>query len=110
MTSIILWTSLVVFSILEAWGPSTSSHWTSSTPTGSWSWWRRAGSAVHIVHKPRQGKFVWTVTSMGLKTSLSTFSRLMEYVLKGFHNAVLLWCPVGKYPPLVQSGTLPAAC
>ena len=33
--------------------------------------------------------FVWTVTPMGLKTSPSAFSRLMEYVFQGFHNAVI---------------------
>ncbi len=38
---------------------------------------------------PGRGKFVWTVTPMGLKTSPSTFSRLMEYVFKGCHNAII---------------------
>ncbi len=38
---------------------------------------------------PGRGKFVWTVTPMGLKTSPSAFSRLMEYVFQGFHNAVI---------------------
>ncbi len=32
---------------------------------------------------PGRGKFVWTVTAMGLKTSPSAFSRLMEYVFRG---------------------------
>ena len=38
---------------------------------------------------PGRGKFVWTVTPMGLKTSPSAFSRLMEYVFQGFHNTVI---------------------
>ncbi len=38
---------------------------------------------------PGRGKFVWTVTPMGLKTSSSVFSRLMENIFKGFHNAVI---------------------
>ena len=38
---------------------------------------------------PGRGKFVWTVLPMGMKTSPSTFSRLMEYVSQGFHNAVI---------------------
>ncbi len=38
---------------------------------------------------PGRGKFVWTVTPMGWKTSPSAFSRVMEYVFQGFHNAVI---------------------
>ena len=38
---------------------------------------------------PGRGKFVWTVTPMGLKTSPSAFSRLMEYVFQGFRNTVI---------------------
>ncbi len=38
---------------------------------------------------PGKGKFVWTVTLMGLKTSPSALSRLLEYVFQGFHNAVI---------------------
>ncbi len=38
---------------------------------------------------PGRGKFVWTFTPMGLKTSPSAFSQLMEYVFQGFHNAVI---------------------
>ena len=38
---------------------------------------------------PGRGKFVWTVTTLGLETSPSAFSRLMEYIFKGFHNAVI---------------------
>ncbi len=38
---------------------------------------------------PGRGKIVWTVTPMGLKTSPSAFSRLMEYMFQGFHNAVI---------------------
>lgn len=49
---------------------------------------------------PGRGKFVWTVTPMGLKTSPSAFSRLMEYVFKGLHNAVIYLDDV-----LIGSGT-----
>ncbi len=49
---------------------------------------------------PGRGKFVWTVTPMGLKTSPSAFSRLMEYVFQGFHNAVIYLDDV-----LIGSGT-----
>ncbi len=38
---------------------------------------------------PGRGKFVWTVTPMGLKTSPSAFSRLMEFVFRGFKNSVI---------------------
>ncbi len=43
---------------------------------------------------------MWTVTLMGLKTSLSAFSRLMENVFQGFHNAVIYLDDV-----LIGSGT-----
>ena len=33
---------------------------------------------------PGRGKFVWTVIPMGLRTSPSAFSRLMEFVFRGF--------------------------
>ncbi len=49
---------------------------------------------------PGRGKIVWTVTPMGLKTSPSAFSRLMKYVFKGFHNAVIYLDDV-----LIGSGT-----
>ena len=49
---------------------------------------------------PGRGKFVWTVTPMGLKTSPSAFSRLMEYVFQGFHNTVIYLDDV-----LIGSGT-----
>ncbi len=50
---------------------------------------------------PGRGKFVWTVIPMGmLKTSPSPFSRLMEYVFQGFHNAVIYLDDV-----LIGSGT-----
>ncbi len=49
---------------------------------------------------PGRGKFVWTVTPMGLKTSPSAFSRLMEYVFQGFHNTVIYLDNV-----LIGSGT-----
>ncbi len=49
---------------------------------------------------PGRGKFVWTVTPMGLKTSPSAFLRLMEYVFQGFHNAVIYLDDV-----LIGSGT-----
>ncbi len=49
---------------------------------------------------PGRGKFVWTVTLMGLKTSPSAFWRLMEYVFQGFHNAVIYLDDV-----LIGSGT-----
>ncbi len=38
---------------------------------------------------PGRGKFVWTVTPMGLKTSPSAFSHLMEFVFHGFQNSVI---------------------
>ncbi len=38
---------------------------------------------------PRRGKFVWTVTPMGLKSSPSAFIRLMEFVFRGFKNSVI---------------------
>ncbi len=36
---------------------------------------------------PGRGKFVWTVTPMGLKISPSAFSCLMEFVFHGFKNS-----------------------
>ncbi len=38
---------------------------------------------------PGRGKFVWTVTPMGLKTSPSAFSHLMEFVFRGLKNSVI---------------------
>ncbi len=38
---------------------------------------------------PGRGKFVWTVTPMGLKASPSAFSRPMEFVFCGFKNSVI---------------------
>ncbi len=38
---------------------------------------------------PERGKFVCPVTPMGLKTSPSAFSRLMEFVFRGFKNSVI---------------------
>ncbi len=38
---------------------------------------------------PGRRKFVWMVTRMGLKTSPSAFSRLMEFVFRGFKNSVI---------------------
>ncbi len=49
---------------------------------------------------PGRGKFVWTVTPMGLKSSPSAFPCLMEYVFQGFHNAVIYLDNV-----LIESGT-----
>ncbi len=49
---------------------------------------------------PGRGKFVWTAMPMGLKTSPSAFSRLMEYVFQRFHNTVIYLDDV-----LIGSGT-----
>ena len=49
---------------------------------------------------PGRGKFVRMVTPMWFKTRRSTFSRLMEYVFKGFHNAV-------KYSMMSSSAAAP---
>ncbi|MEL6449581.1 MAG: reverse transcriptase family protein, partial [Pseudomonadota bacterium] len=37
---------------------------------------------------PGRGKFVWTVSTMGLKSSPAAFSRLMEYIFKGMKNVI----------------------
>ncbi len=38
---------------------------------------------------PGRGKFVWCVSPMGLKSSPSAFTRLMDYVFRDLHNTVV---------------------
>jgi hypothetical protein len=38
---------------------------------------------------PGKGKFVWTVSPMGLKSSPSAFTRLMDFVFQELHNTVI---------------------